>query len=621
MSAVEPAVPLYLDGDVEGVFALFNAARAGRTRKSETAVLICPPFGWDLLCSYRARRDWAEHLAARGHPTMRIDLPGTGDSAGLPSDPARLDAWTQAVCAAALSLRRRGGARRLVAVGVGLGGMVAYRAACAHAAIDDLVLWGVPARGHTLVRELRALSRLSSASVARPGDADCVKPPAGAVLAAGYLLSAETAAALEQLDISELMLPDAATRRVLLLGRGGARVDERLRPALEQAGASVTVADGQGRVRIGETFATVDRWLAEDRGSGRRSRPRRARARQSACTVPADTHAHQERLTLTSDGAELRESVIWIEHPRGRLFGVLAEPLGPPRDLCMVLLNAGPQRHIGPNRMWVEIARRWAARGVPSLRIDLSCIGDSDGDAGTLATPGALYAHEYVEETLATLQSLSERGLPERFVLVGLCSGAYWALHASLRDERVAAVVMLNPRRLLWDERLARARPGRRLLRRLSRRPALRRLLGPAVARARFAEPAGEPTETLDAIGRLHPLQRIARSRRPPEPPARLDPLFDALHERGQRALLMLTGSEPLHEQLAASGALDGCAPWPALELVTFETPAETHTLAPLWLQREIHHLIDTVLGQEIERAPARAPLLARSPGGPNRPA
>ncbi len=59
-----------------------------------------------------------------------------------------------------------------------------------------------------------------------------------------------------------------------------------------------------------------------------------------------------------------------FEGPHGRLFGVLSRRSGEQAEPTGVLLNAGPQRRTGPNRMWVEIARRWAAKGVPTLRLD-----------------------------------------------------------------------------------------------------------------------------------------------------------------------------------------------------------------------------------------------------------
>jgi dienelactone hydrolase len=618
---------LYLNCEDEAVFAFFDPACAGRRRSArrgwqgrvggardgrdgrvKTAVVICPPFGWDLMCPYRARREWAQHLAARGHANMRIDLPATGDSAGMPTDPARVDAWTRAVCVAARWLRDASGADRIAALGIGLGGMVAYLATAAGAPIDDLALWGVPARGRTLVREMRALARLSSSRVARPGATDACAPPEGALLAGGYLLSAQTVDALERVELGALALPDAGARHVLLLGRGGARVDDALRTSLERHGASVTVAGAPGLARLGETFACVGRWLAEGPDAARPRDGAQRSAHRPHAPAPHDVHPARAHLQLTCDDAQVRESPVWIERRHGRLFGILAEPVEARRELCAVLLNPGPQRHIGPNRMWVEIARRWAARGVPSLRVDLSCIGDSDGDARSLAAPGALYGQEYLDETVATLRWLRERGMPDRFLLVGLCSGAYWAMHAALRDDAIASIVMLNPRTLALDRHPVRAL-RRRLLRRLARVVALRRALAGDAARLAYVEPAEEsPATPGEPPAPARAGRQAATSRRTPARSAdRLAGMFGALDERGQRALLMLTGREPLHEQLAASGALGGSRSSPSLQVVTFDTPAQTHTLAPLWLQREIHALVDGVLDEELERLAPRA--------------
>jgi alpha/beta superfamily hydrolase len=41
----------------------------------------------------------------------------------------------------------------------------------------------------------------------------------------------------------------------------------------------------------------------------------------------------------------------------------------------------------GPNRLTTAFARRWACAGVPSLRLDLRGIGDSDGDPFEGETP------------------------------------------------------------------------------------------------------------------------------------------------------------------------------------------------------------------------------------------
>jgi hypothetical protein len=93
-SAPAPAspapVPLYIGEGRDAAFAVFHDS--GPERK-ELGVLFCPPFGWEDFCSFRSRRQWAGELAAAGHPSIRLDLPGGGDSGGSPRDADRLAAW------------------------------------------------------------------------------------------------------------------------------------------------------------------------------------------------------------------------------------------------------------------------------------------------------------------------------------------------------------------------------------------------------------------------------------------------------------------------------------------------------------------------------------------------
>src|SRR2546426_4613860 len=72
-SPLFPSTPLFRS--MEPVFCVLHPPSPECPRRSP--VLICPPFGWEETCSYRARRDWAEHLAAAGHTALRIDLPGS----------------------------------------------------------------------------------------------------------------------------------------------------------------------------------------------------------------------------------------------------------------------------------------------------------------------------------------------------------------------------------------------------------------------------------------------------------------------------------------------------------------------------------------------------------------
>jgi len=617
-SSCSPAF-VYLEADFPPVFAAFHASarpHAGR------AVLLCPPFGWEDMCSYRSRRDWAERLARAGFPALRLDLPGSGDSAGGPADAGQLNTWTRAVSGAARWLTDRSGAERVVAVGIGLGGMVACRAALEGAPLDELVLWNVPARGRTIVRELRAFSALEVAYTADAARAH-VQPAAledGALVANGYLMSAETVSELGELDLAQLAQASRGPRRALLLGRDGLKVDERLRDALERRGSAVAVADGPDYAAMTvepqdarpplRVFELVDSWLrAEDRAQdrqapdGRRGQDGAHHPRSPASAVPASAVSVHEELELTcTGGVELRERPLVVDTPDGALFGILTEPLGERRELSAVLINAGAQRRTGPNRMWVEIARRWAARGVPTLRFDLAGIGDSDGDAAELAHVAAIYAQTYGRQARAALDTLTARGLPRRALVLGLCAGGYWSLHTALADERVGTVVMLNPRSLIWDEGIYAMRRARELRGRL--------LLGSTWHKALRGElNFTRHLETARALaGRAVPSSRRTHYRIGGSSPEVIDRttalagIFDTLRDRGQLALLLFTGSEPLRAELAARGLLARAERWPNLEIAIRGTSADTHTLTPLWLQREVHELIDGALERELGR-------------------
>jgi dienelactone hydrolase len=126
------------------------------------------------------------------------------------------------------------------------------------------------------------------------------------------------------------------------------------------------------------------------------------------------------------------------------LVGVLAQAVpsipAASAGLAVVLLNAGIIHRVGPNRMHVELARSLAAAGHTVLRFDLSGIGDSEPRADALAPLEASLAD--IREALDWLQSARSFN---RFVLVGLCSGADQALLHSRDDPRVVGLALLDP--------------------------------------------------------------------------------------------------------------------------------------------------------------------------------
>ena len=397
LGGVPPARPLWLDVAPDPTFGTHHAPAPSTARS--TAVLILPPWGWDEVTSYAARRAWAERLAADGYHALRIDLPGTGDSGGAAADPDRVQAWTDAVTSAAAWLRSQPGVTRVAAIGLGLGGLIASRAIAQGARIDDLALWSAPVRGRSFLRELRAFAAMQSSRYSLTGDPEPELLPEGWVEVGGFVLSAETVSDLGPLEITDI--PAGRLQRALLLERDGMGHDAKLEAALVERGVEVTAAKGDGWTamvfhpeRYAPPLGVFDRvgtWLADAPTSG-----------VSAPVRQAPT-AH-DSLSLELEGRSVQESAVRIEQPFGRLFGILGRPVdAPTTDLCAVFLNAGAVRRIGPNRLWVEAARHWNARGIPTIRMDLEGIGDADGDPRRYLEVGNYYTPEYGAEVGATL--------------------------------------------------------------------------------------------------------------------------------------------------------------------------------------------------------------------------
>ena len=239
----------------------------------------------------------------------------------------------------------------------------------------------------------------------------------------------------------------------------------------------------------------------------------------------------------------------------------------------------------------MQIARRWAARGIRTLRLDLEGIGDSNGAARQPIELEELYAPEKVDQVQAAVDALHASSPASSFLLVGLCSGAYWAFHAAMRDDRVSAAFMLNPRALFWDRSLEARRDFRRGLLRPSR--------WSRIARGDLA--AGERLGQLALwMGREAAASGARVLGRTPKHPRHLDDVLDDLRERDKHLLLAFSGNEPLHEELDSGGQLSRLSHWPNMTLETIV--GNDHTLRPLASQEAALAALDRALDRRLRR-------------------
>jgi len=108
-------------------------------------------------------------------------------------------------------------------------------------------------------------------------------------------------------------------------------------------------------------------------------------------------------------------------------------------SVAMILLTAGMLHNAGPFRMYVNVADDLAKHGIPSLRFDLSGIGESLGVGA-----GGKSIDRAANEAIEAMDYLSSNYGIDEFILFGLCSGADDSMQTALKDERVKGVIAID---------------------------------------------------------------------------------------------------------------------------------------------------------------------------------
>ena len=136
----------------------------------------------------------------------------------------------------------------------------------------------------------------------------------------------------------------------------------------------------------------------------------------------------------------MREDVLAFGEDE-RLVGTVCLPDGPVASgaVGQILFNAGIVPRTGPHRLNVKLARRLAARGIASIRFDLSGLGDSG------RAPGAdSFETTAVRDLRQAMDTLACEAGTGRFCLFGFCSGGRHAYATAPLDARVAGIILYD---------------------------------------------------------------------------------------------------------------------------------------------------------------------------------
>jgi len=186
------------------------------------------------------------------------------------------------------------------------------------------------------------------------------------------------------------------------------------------------------------------------------------------------------------------------------LSGILTEPAGGVEGRpAVLLLNAGLLHRVGPNRLYVTLARRLAAAGLPVLRFDYSGLGESEPRRDEVPLEQSMIA-----EGVEAMDFLAASGVAERFVPMGLCAGAENAHRLARDDARVVGAVLIDGyayrTRGYHLRELARHASSARSWRRLLARP-LARLRDSGARRGSAGAPAERNPGGVDFVREFPP--------------------------------------------------------------------------------------------------------------------
>jgi pimeloyl-ACP methyl ester carboxylesterase/alpha/beta superfamily hydrolase len=402
--------PLFFGPGQRSLFGWYHAPEAGP--RGDLAVLICPPLGHEYVNSHRSIRHLTDRIAEAGVPAMRFDYDGTGDSAGGDEDEGRLAAWRQSIRVGMQTLRDLSGCMRIVLAGARFGATLAALAA-GDIEVAGLVLWTPVVRGRAYMRELKALQLTG-------GTRDSPELEPG-----GFLYTEETQREIGAVNLEELT---PKTARVLLVARNDLTEETKLRDKWRAAGIEVEqvavpgynemYAPPHDTVVPSEAIAVTVRWVVAVANDGE--------ARPGSVNVRTEQRVDR-----------IRESIVRFGDG---LFGILSEP-EQPTGPAILLNNSGSTHHVGPNRLYVAMARALARTGFRVFRYDLPGLGDS-----VIADP-ARENDSYLPETTAIIAAAMDALQADSFVCMGLCSGAHASFHAARDVARAAFVesVLINP--------------------------------------------------------------------------------------------------------------------------------------------------------------------------------
>jgi pimeloyl-ACP methyl ester carboxylesterase len=403
----------------------------GQTRA--TGIIVVPALGHEYTHGYRAMRAFAGAAAAAGFPAVRIDLRGTGNSTEVPG--FGVDTWLEDINRAREYLLKTIGLQGVVLVGVRASALLVLES-CRRG--EGMILWNPCSSGRSFIRELRVLQKVGASATGQ-----------SVLESGGLVFDGPLRQSVEGMKVVDLPSPIG---NVLLVEKVGQPADSTLAKLLGQCAASLQSAMSDEfttafrephNTHVPLKFIdTVVQWLSTKYAD--------------LAGSPALSHASPVASTALLDilpGAI--ESVMRIKG----LFAILTQTAN--SKSVVLMSNAGSVHHVGPNRLYVSLARTLSEQGIDCLRYDLANLGDSvdlqapfeSGVINPAPDANTPYPKTAGADIEAMISWAKEQGYT-RILLAGLCAGAYAAFDRARQPPSPfpLELILINPLTFQWEE-------------------------------------------------------------------------------------------------------------------------------------------------------------------------
>lgn len=410
-------------------------------------VIVCPPLGYEYTHSHRSIKHLAEFLANQGLVVFRFDYYGTGDSPGWDFDENRIDTWLANIATLVENVKQEYPSHLITLVGIRLGATLASLAT-RNNHIDHLVLWEPIVKGSAYARELMAIARLAQ---------DTQDITEQWIESAGFLMSTQTIESIKAINLTTT--PIDVKKSILCINRDDRSSELHLSGALSIGSTLIIEKNLPGFAEMMDephdtevpftTIKFISDWLiSESETSFEHIDFLSTMQNNNTVVFPLPT---------TPD-IILEESPSWYKAD-DYLFGLASQlKAGYDKSLpAIILLNSGAVHHVGPNRIYVSIARLLAAKGYYVFRLDLEGLGDSvSADPMQENHP---FQKNAVHNTFAAIQHLQNKGIAGKFIVGGLCSGAHASFHCALAEQNksldeklIQRILLINPLTFYWHD-------------------------------------------------------------------------------------------------------------------------------------------------------------------------